>query len=436
MDATQRRKIALVIGLYVFVLVATFKMLMPVPRSSVLPFPPPPDVEPLTPPWMNGVFMDVNMMSRKRKRQTGPWYIFPRGNCWFDKFVKGHWGPSKWRQHFRMSRENFDVLCDTLAPSLQREATNFKHPITIAKQVAVTLLHLAKNTTYDTLSELMGLGVSTIHYCIKDVVNAIVAHPDLAIRYPEGDALARVIKGFKDKHGFPNCVGAIDGTLLKCVRPKGVEGADYFDRKKSFSTALQAIVGPDCKFLDVYVGWPGAVHDARILWNSPIREAFEEKTHGVFLVPSVDLYGCDIRPWLVADGGYGCQPWLITPFDDDSTRAKRHWNYCHSSTRMVVERTFGIFKGIWRIFHAINGVCRHKPKMVIKITHACTRLHNWLIDIGEIEVADLPLLDEDDYVGNFDNYVDEQLEATATGMEIREHLFQFICHRDGYDPDE
>jgi DDE superfamily endonuclease len=301
---------------------------------------------------------------------------------------------------------------------------------------AVTLMHMAKNSTYDTLSELFGLGLSTIHYCIHDVVYAIVAHEDLRIEYPDGGRLARVIKGFRDKHGLPNCVGAVDGTLLKCVRPKGVEGADYYDRKKSFSTAMQAIVGPDCKFLDVYVGWPGAVHDARVLYNSPIYQEFEEGTHKVFLVPSVDLYGCDIGPWLVADGGYACHKWLITPFDDESTRAKRHWNYCHSSTRMVVERTFGIWKTMWRVFHAIHGVCRHKPKMVIMMAQACARLHNWLIDVGGIQVAELALLDEDDYIGNMDNYIDENLEPTANGQEVREHLFNHICHLHGYDVED
>jgi DDE superfamily endonuclease len=356
---------------------------------------------------------------------------FPRNNSWFDRFVKKHWGPPKWRKHFRMSSTNFEKLCEMLTPHLEREVTNFKYPISVAKQVAVTLMHLANNSTYDTLSELMGLGVSTIHYCIYDVVNAIVAHQDLKIEYPSGDGLTRVIKGFRDKHDFPNCVGAIDGSSLKCQRPKGVEGGDYFDRKKSFSTTLQAVVGPDCKFLDVYVGWPGAVHDSRVLFNSPLYTSFEEKTHSTFLAPPVDLYGCEINPYLVADGGYSSKPWLVTPFDDDTDPAKRHWNFCHSSTRIVVERTFGIYKGVWRIFNGAQGVCRHKPKQVIMIAQACARLHNWLIDMGEIEVPDLPPLDEDDYEGNIEQYYNEDLE-NASGVEVREHLFQHICHLHGH----
>jgi DDE superfamily endonuclease len=434
MEAMQKKKMGAILGASVMIIVALFKVIMDMQASpGKLSLLPPLEFPNLEPPWMSGVFMDVNMVPRKRKRTTGLWYVFPRNNTWFDNFVKRHWDDSKWRTHFRMTRSHFEMLCEMLAPKLERGTTNWKYPVSVSKQVAVTLMHMAKNSTYDSLSELFGIGISTIHYCIHDVVHAIVAHPAMKITYPDGGRLTRVVKGFRDKHGFPNCVGAIDGTLLRCVRPKGLEGADYFDRKKSFSIAMQAVVGPDCKFLDVYVGWPGAVHDARVLWNSPIRDEFEEGTHKVYLLPSVDLYGCDIGPWLIADGGYACQKWLITPFMEENSRAKRHWNFCHSSTRMVVERTFGIWKTMWRVFHAVHGVCRHKPHMVIMMAQACASLHNWLIEVEEIQVAELPLLDEDDYIGNMDAYINEDLDASASGIEVRNHLYNHICHLHGYD---
>ena len=37
------------------------------------------------------------------------------------------------------------------------------------------------------------------------------------IRIPTGDGLKVIIEGFKDKLGFPQCVGVVDGTHIPIV---------------------------------------------------------------------------------------------------------------------------------------------------------------------------------------------------------------------------
>jgi hypothetical protein len=82
MDPSQRKRMACMIGMFFFVLITCFKMLMVVQSSRVvIDIPPPPvfddDLLQGSPPWMNGVFMDLNMASsKKRKRVTGVWYVF------------------------------------------------------------------------------------------------------------------------------------------------------------------------------------------------------------------------------------------------------------------------------------------------------------------------------------------------------------------------
>ena len=47
-----------------------------------------------------------------------------------------------------------------------------------------------------------------------------------------------------------------------------VHAKDYFNRKGFHSIVLQRVVDHQCKFMDVYIGWPGSVHDTRVLANS------------------------------------------------------------------------------------------------------------------------------------------------------------------------
>ena len=63
--------------------------------------------------------------------------------------------------------------------------------------------------------------------------------------------------------GFPNVVGAIDGSHITIKAPQ-VNREDYFNGKQNYSINLQGVVDAADKFIDVSTGWPGSIHDARI----------------------------------------------------------------------------------------------------------------------------------------------------------------------------
>lgn len=39
---------------------------------------------------------------------------------------------------------------------------------------------------------------------------------------------------------------------------------------------MQGVVNHKLKFIDVFIGFPGSVHDARVFRNSPIRDDLHE----------------------------------------------------------------------------------------------------------------------------------------------------------------
>lgn len=47
---------------------------------------------------------------------------------------------------------------------------------------------------------------------------------------------------------------------------------------------------------------------------------------------------------LIGDSGYGCKNYLITPYRNPVTTAQRRYNRALSSTRAIIEKTFGQWK--------------------------------------------------------------------------------------------
>ena len=73
--------------------------------------------------------------------------------------------------------------------------------------------------------------------------------------------------------------GAIDGSHIWIDKP--AEDPDsYINRKQYFSINIQGTVNHQIKFLDVFIGYPGSVHDARVFKNSPLRNDLRELCGG------------------------------------------------------------------------------------------------------------------------------------------------------------
>ena len=128
--------------------------------------------------------------------------------------------------------------------------------------MAVTLWKLATNVEYRTLSELFGLGRSTVGEIVIETCDAIATH--LLPQYvfiPQGDKLREIVEGFETYWGFPQAVGAIDGSHIPIIRPDE-SASDYYNREGYYSVIMQAMVDFRGLFMDVYIGWPGKVHDA------------------------------------------------------------------------------------------------------------------------------------------------------------------------------
>ena len=72
---------------------------------------------------------------------------------------------------------------------------------------------------------------------------------------PNGDLLKEIVNTC---WGFPQAVGAIDGSHVPIIRPQE-SACDYYNRKGFYSIIMQGVVDFRGRFMDVYIGWPGKV---------------------------------------------------------------------------------------------------------------------------------------------------------------------------------
>jgi len=64
--------------------------------------------------------------------------------------------------------------------------------------------------------------------------------------------------------------GAIDGSHIRIDKPTE-DRESYINRKQYFSLHIQGTVNHKMQFIDVFVGYPGSIHDARVFKNSSLR---------------------------------------------------------------------------------------------------------------------------------------------------------------------
>ena len=95
------------------------------------------------------------------------------------------------------------------------------------------------------------------------------------------------------------------------------------------------------RFMDVNIGWPRKVHDARVFINSSF---YHQVSTGNYLPNwTRKINGEDIPLVILDDPAYPLLPWLMKPFFESQvlTEKQRNFNYRQSRGRMVVENTFG-----------------------------------------------------------------------------------------------
>ena len=203
-------------------------------------------------------------------------WVKPRSASFFQDIVPG-WSEADFKGNYHVSRATFTYLVNELQLALERQDF-LRSSIPVDQRIAIALWRLRTNIEYKSISHLFGVGLSSACVIVHQVCKAIV--DVLGPQYrklPQGEGWQAVVDGFRQRWQFPQWAGAMDGSNIPIIAPP-VHAKDYFNRKCFHSIVLQGVVDHQCKIMDVYIGWPGSVHDARVLANSNVFAKAEAET--------------------------------------------------------------------------------------------------------------------------------------------------------------
>ncbi|XP_054722829.1 uncharacterized protein LOC129232750 [Uloborus diversus] len=315
-------------------------------------------------------------------------------------------------------------MCCQLEPHLLRKKWR-TNPVGVKRQIAITLCRLGTCGELRNLAHLFGLAKCTVCMISNRVVRVI--NLVFKIKFPTHREIEEIAGLFYEDGGVPGCCGSLDGSHIPIIAPL-YRPKDYFNRKQRYSIVLQAVVSATYKFINVNVGWPGCVHDARVLKNTGL---FHHGQMGTLLPQSVKIGSQIYRPFLVADSAYPLLTWIMKPFGGGQLNLQTTaLNQKLSHSRVKVEQAFGMLKGRFRCLLKEN---ESALKNVVRQVLACCAIHNICIDQEDMvldEWRDFVLLnvesESDDDESEDDDAPVTTLPSGMTATAIRESLLAFV----------
>ncbi|KAF5281931.1 hypothetical protein FQR65_LT14457 [Abscondita terminalis] len=268
----------------------------------------------------------------------------------------------QFQSHFRMRRATFNFILNLIRPAIRRIRYG-RETIPPEKQLLITLWRMATPDSYRSICEKFDVGRGSALRAVRRVTKAIFNLAPLFIKWPERDRVRENFVGFNTLSPFPKVLGAIDSTHINIKAPRENPQA-YVNRKQHHSVHLQGICDHERKFIYCYAGQVGSVHDQRVFRLSSAYEYLQE--------PEKFPEDCH----LVGDAAYTIHNHLMTPYRDNGqlTHQQRHYNYIHSTARIVIERTFALLKGRFRSLLTLLDM--NRVDLIPQYIIACCVLHN------------------------------------------------------------
>ncbi|GAB6021949.1 hypothetical protein CHUAL_014176 [Chamberlinius hualienensis] len=281
----------------------------------------------------------------------------------------GEWVDKDYREHLRVSKDVFNLLCCELEEEMKTVDTRFRKCIPVKIKIAASLYYLAEDCAYKTVAQLFGLGKrSVIRYVHLFCISVKSVLLKKYVPTPTQSDIVDLADNFNTKFGMMNVIGCIDCCHIPISCPVSDRN---IDRKCFYSVILQGVVDHKGSFWDIDVGWPGSVRDTQEFTTTRL---YKKVKHG--FLPESDLYlNNQCIPYhLIGDGAYPLLEWIMKPFTGHNLGEKeQNFNHHLSIARITVEHAFCRLRSQWK---RLTKRCDCKLENTINMIISCVVLHN------------------------------------------------------------
>ena len=250
---------------------------------------------------------------------------------------------AQFKQRYRVSREEFDELLQTILFKFPNYAGSFSHNgLDVRLKLASCLRFLAGGAALDCM-DLHGQRKSTFYAHLQETLEVLERTLKIEWIWNDEEKLRnlerRCSPGGATRNALAGCIGYIDGIIIKTRKPRRVHQAHdfYCARKNCWGLNAQAICDSQLVFTYFNLGSGGATHDST---------AFKCSMLGA-ICHAGELPG---DYFFIGDAAYGGGMNVMTPYSSSTARRNRSkddFNYLHSSKRMAIERAFGVLVRRW-----------------------------------------------------------------------------------------
>jgi DNA-directed RNA polymerase specialized sigma24 family protein len=245
--------------------------------------------------------------------------------------IKSHAGLTnqEYKNWYRVSKRTFRAILGEIDYTLAHGLARYSPEM----QLAMFLKHCALGLPYRAMCTEYGCKLPTLRSILHRVRNVLIKlGRKKRMKWPSPDEQRESARIFAEKQPIlDSAFGAIDGTHVR-VNENQDQKHYYVNRKGWPSTTIMAVCDARMRFIYVAAGAPGSAHDARVFRCSNLPDLLHED----HTLPGMFLLG---------DAAYGSSPYMLVPTESESRPGEATFNFIHSSLRMTIERTFGVFKG-------------------------------------------------------------------------------------------
>ena len=302
------------------------------------------------------------------------------------------WDDERFKDAFRITKNTFAYILSRIGDQLQRDYIN-EDPISADERLSICLYKLGRGDYNYTISELCGVGESSVSTIVVEVCQVIVKElwsewvdqlfPKTCHQFSE-----KMIE-MEEEWQYPYAFAAIDGTHIPIKCPGGGNEArkQYRNFKEFYSIVQLLLVDAHYQIIWSACGAAGNTHDSTYFQSTRL---YQNICEGNVIPASVKKINDKlVPPVILGDGAYPLRTWLHKPYGDAVlTPKQRYFNYRLSRGRMITEGAIGKIKGRFRILHRRNESNKDNVRI---FALASSVLHNICIKRGDIITRSMDL---------------------------------------------